>query len=306
MRRSYKKDNRNNEKRALPYSATSQSKTVFLASKTVGFMKVETSKRIEAKTWEDLWKRAEVAEWDELSEAVHQILKKVIVGTKGKLILEAGSGTGRISFKLREEDVGNTVLLDISKAAIEISKKFFKERDQTGFFVRGSIFNIPVKDESVDIVWNAGVLEHFLDRERVLALREMTRVCKKKGFIITLNPYSRAIFYRAGKWIAEKRRKWVYGYEQPIKSMTKYAVENCIWIAEYSTDFDTSIRFVSNIPYLRYLIPLLRGLCKKLPTYISNHLGYLKVSIAVKAKCSPKKSISTSGARKRVSYLQEE
>lgn len=246
-------------------------------------METKKGKKV-AKVWEDIWKKAKVGEWDKLSETIYQILYKGTVGTKGKLMLEAGSGTGRISFRLKEGERGNVILLDVSKTAIKISKEFFKERGQVGFFILGSIFKIPIRDNSIDIVWNAGVLEHFSDYERKLALKEMTRICRKNGLIITLNPYSRAVFYRIGKWFAEKRNRWIYGYEKPIKSMTKYAVENCVWIAEYSADLNTSIGFLSSIPYLRYFIPILRKLFKKLPTYVSNHFGYLLISIGIKVR----------------------
>lgn len=236
------------------------------------------------KIWEDIWKKAKVEEWDNLSETIYQILRKETVVKKSKLMLEAGSGTGRISFRLKERGGGDVILLDVSNAAIRISKKIFKERGQIGFFILGSIFEIPIRDNSIDIVWNAGVLEHFSDYERILALKEMVKVCKKNGLIITLNPYSKAIFYRIGKWFAEKRNRWTYGYEKPVKSMTKYTIENCVWIAEYSADFDASIGFLSSIAYLRYFTPILHKLFKKLPTYVSNHLGYLLASVAIKVR----------------------
>jgi len=246
---------------------------------------METKKGKEvAKIWEDIWKKAKLEEWDNLSETIYRILCEATVGIKDKLMLEAGSGTGRISLKLKEEGRRDVILLDVSKTAVRISKEYFKERGQIGFLILGSIFNIPVRDNSIDIVWNAGVLEHFSDHERTLALKEMTRVCEKNGSIVTLNPYSRAIFYIIGKWFAEKRNTWIYGYEKPIKSMTKYAVKNCVWIAEYSADFDTSIGFLSSIPYLRHFVPILHKLSKKLPTYTLNHLGYLLISIAIKAR----------------------
>lgn len=237
-----------------------------------------------AKIWEGIWEKAKVEEWDALSETIHRSLRKEIASTNSRMILEAGSGTGRISFKLKEEEKGDVILLDISKTAVRISRNFFKRRGLTGFFILGSIFKIPIKDDFIDIVWNAGVLEHFSDYKRILALKEMTRVCKKNGLIITLNPYSRAIFYRIGKWFAEKRNRWIYGYEKPIKSITGYAVENCQWIAEHPTDLDVSIGFLSSVPYLRYFIPMLHELFKKLPTCISDHFGYLLISIAIKVK----------------------
>ena len=242
-------------------------------------MKTEEQKVVE--NWEGVWKKLKIGKWDYVSEVIYQTLYKYVPCTKAKLILEAGSGSGRISCRLKESSKSEVVLLDISKTAIKISKKVFAERGQTGFFVLGSIFNMPLKDEVFDFVWNAGVLEHFSDYERFFAFKEMVRVCKRNGLIVTLNPYSRALFYKIGKWFAEKTNKWIYGYEKPIKSMKGFK-ENCIIIAEYSVDFDTTINFLSFIPILNRFTTLLKKIFKKLPERVLNHYGYLLVSIARK------------------------
>lgn len=241
-------------------------------------------KKEKVEIWDRIWTKARVEQWDELSETIYRILSKVTMQTRDKLILEAGSGTGRISLRLKKEDKGNVVLLDISKTAVQLSKKFFEEQGQTGFFIQGSALEIPIKGDSIDIVWNAGVLEHFRDNERIQLLKEMARICKDTGFIITFNPYSKAIFYRIGKYVSEKRKRWIYGYEQPVKSLTQYAIENRFWITEYSVGFNTSIDFLSSIPYSRYFLKMLRKLSRKLPQFLSNHFGYLLVSISVKAR----------------------
>lgn len=233
-----------------------------------------------ARVWENIWGRVKVGEWDRLSETIYRILRRETAGMKCRLLLEAGSGTGRISFKLKKEERGNVILLDVSELAIKISKEFFEGRDQVGFFILGSVFRIPIRDHSVDVVWSAGVLEHFSDEEIESALKEMARVCREKGLIVTLSPYAKAVFYRIGKWVAERRNRWVYGYEKPIESMTRYVAGNCVLIAEYPADFETSINFLSYIPYARFFLPVLRRLLRKLPTCVSDHFGYLLVSVA--------------------------
>ncbi|UCG45368.1 MAG: class I SAM-dependent methyltransferase [Candidatus Bathyarchaeota archaeon] len=234
--------------------------------------------------WESHWKKAKVEEWDDMSETILRALLRGAADLKGKLFLEAGSGTGRISFRLKEDEQGDVILLDVSRTAIGMSKHFFENRGQAGYFILGSIFRIPIQSDSIDVVWNAGVLEHFTEYETRLAIGEMARVCRKHGVLITLNPYSKAVLYRIGKWFAEKRKRWIYGFERPVKSITGYPAEGCTWIAEYSTDFDTSIGFLSSIPSLRFFIPLLRRFFKRLPPRILNRFGYLLVSIASKGK----------------------
>jgi len=246
-------------------------------------MEAEKGKEI-ARIWDSLWKKVKVEEWDKPSETIYQILCKAIIARKDKLMLEAGSGTGRISLKLMRERKATVILLDVSKTAIKMSKEHFKERGQVGFFILGSIFNMPIKTNSIDIVWNAGVLEHFSEHERTLALKEMAKACRNNGLIITINPYSRSLLYRVGKWVAEKRKKWIYGYEKPVNSMTKHAMDNCLWVTEYSADFDTSINFLSSIPYSRYFIPIICKIFNRLPTHIPKYFGYLLISVAIKVK----------------------
>lgn len=237
------------------------------------------SEKDAVKLWNGLWKKTKIGEWDNLSETIYGILQREIIGNNS-FILEAGSGTGRISLKLRQEKKGNVILLDVSKEAILTSKKIFNNQNQEGVFIVGSIFKMPIKHNSVDVTWNAGVLEHFTEYQRKLALKEMAVVCKENGLVITLNPYSKAVFYRIGKWFAEKRNKWRYGFEKPVKSMVRYTVDNCTWVSEYSTGFETSLHFLSNIPFLRYFIPIFLKVLQILPTNLLNHIGYLVVSIA--------------------------
>ena len=140
-------------------------------------MKTKKEKEI-AEKWEDIWKKIKLEKWDKLSEKTYQILRKETLGMKTQVLLEAGSGTGRISFKLKEDTKRDVILLDVSRIAIKISKKLFEERGQIGFFILGSILKIPIRDDTIDVAWNAGVLEHFSESERSLALREMTSLQK--------------------------------------------------------------------------------------------------------------------------------
>jgi methylase of polypeptide subunit release factors len=57
-----------------------------------------------------------------------QILCREMLGANSKLVLEAGSGTGWGSLKLRKDKNVNVMLLDVSRTAIRISKSSFKEQ----------------------------------------------------------------------------------------------------------------------------------------------------------------------------------
>lgn len=111
-------------------------------------------------------------------------------------ILEAGSEIGVTSFLLKSK---NKYLLDLNNQAIEISKKLAEgigEKDKCNFIV-GDMFNTEFENNYFDVVFNAGVLEHFDQDEIVLALKEYKRICKKGGKIIIGLPNHYCKVYRS-------------------------------------------------------------------------------------------------------------
>ncbi len=250
-------------------------------------MKVKIENKAEEnwnKVWEDL--NEKTAEWNELSELILTILIKEISKVKDKKILEAGSGTGRISLRLAQKGARVT-LLDTSPKAIEFSKKLFSKYNQNGVFVNNSIFNIPFPNETFDVVWNAGVLEHFLKEKQEIALKEMIRVCKKDGVIITLNPYQGAIFYRIGRWFLERKGQWQIDYEMPIKTLKNFSENNNFLVdKEYNIGFFESLNYMIHIPLISYLIRIILKIKNKLlggkAFMLKNFGGYLLVTIIKK------------------------
>ncbi|UCG68441.1 MAG: class I SAM-dependent methyltransferase [Thermoplasmata archaeon] len=95
-------------------------------------------------------------------------------------ILEVGCGTGYGTHKLG--DMGYTSFaLDYSPRAT-----IFWDRESANFFIADG-FHIPFKSDSFDLVWNAGVLEHFPDPQPMI--REMIRVCRPGGTVCIIVPY---------------------------------------------------------------------------------------------------------------------
>ncbi|GAW29465.1 glycosyltransferase [Carboxydocella sp. ULO1] len=138
--------------------------------------------------------------------------------SEGACLLEVGSGSGEISAALAQNGYECT-LLDASDVALNLSKLLFENNNCKGNFVKGDLFNLPFPDESFDIVWNSGVLEHFDDVEIVAALREMRRVSRK--FVVVAVPNASCVFYRLAKWYLESQDKWEYGKETPKSSLKK-------------------------------------------------------------------------------------
>jgi SAM-dependent methyltransferase len=125
---------------------------------------------------------------------------------EGSIVLEAGCGTGQTLALLSQRH--ETTGLDISRAALNLAQSNCKNP------VLGSIFKIPFQDNTFDLVYNSGVIEHFEDPINVAAIREMARVTKLAGRVIIIVPNTLCLWYKAGKCVAVMMKNFEFGYEE--------------------------------------------------------------------------------------------
>ncbi|SKC84197.1 class I SAM-dependent methyltransferase [Maledivibacter halophilus] len=200
--------------------------------------------------WDKIWQNElerlnSNSKWvfnDNLSKEIYLTLKREIGDIKGKKILEAGSGSGRISLKLAL-DGAHVYLLDYSDKALEVSKKYFERYNCEGEFIKADLTKkLPFKDDFFDIVWNGGVMEHFDLQEQISISREIFRIAKE---FHTFNPYTKSFFYRLGKWTAEMTKNWPYGVEHPVTTMKNiFERSGFILQREYSVAHVISLDFL--------------------------------------------------------------
>ncbi len=221
-----------------------------------------------ARTWSDYWasQTGRVDEWDALSEVIFQTLKREAGTLEGKSIMEAGCGTGRISAQLAREGASVTCL-DIVPAALEVARAHFDAPGlRSARFIEGSVLSLP-RDESYDIVWNAGLLEHFGEDDQRLALAECVALLKPGGRVIALTPYARSIAYRVAKCLLERIGKWPYGRETPVRSLRPVVPAGARLLREYTVSF---------LPFLldcHKFIRCLRAPCRIGRTALTRILG---------------------------------
>lgn len=99
------------------------------------------------------------------------------------LLLEAGSGTSETSMLMDKRGGGRKLIaLDIVLPVVERSHPVMDVR------VCGDIFHLPFPNNSIDGVWNVGVMEHFTQSEIDQILAEFHRVLKNGGPLILLWP----------------------------------------------------------------------------------------------------------------------
>tara|TARA_B100000315_G_C14497769_1_gene550883 strand:- start:199 stop:765 length:567 start_codon:yes stop_codon:yes gene_type:complete len=103
------------------------------------------------------------------------------VEQKGINILEAGSGLSESSALIDFQDQ-RYISLDISNVALGKNVN-----DQIK--LQGDLFNIPITDKQIDLIFNVGVHEHYCDEENEKIFNEYYRVLKKNGLIVLLWPH---------------------------------------------------------------------------------------------------------------------
>jgi len=87
--------------------------------------------------------------------------------------IECGSGSSQSSSKINKGE-RKLLALDISRPALLKAKEVLV----IDFHVQGDIFNLPFRSDSIDGIWNFGVMEHFKEDELIAILTEFKRVLK--------------------------------------------------------------------------------------------------------------------------------
>lgn len=107
------------------------------------------------------------------------------------VVLEAGSGPGQGSvFMSKDNRVREAIALDHDQKALDSnsykSEKFNK--------IVGDITKLPLKDKSVDVIWNSSTMEHLSNEDFVKGVDEFSRVLKDDGYVFVGVPYKQGLF----------------------------------------------------------------------------------------------------------------
>jgi len=103
---------------------------------------------------------------------------------KAGVYVELGCGTGETSSRINRERF-TCIGLDVSSVVLK------RARQQSAYdhYVVGNILKLPLADESIDGVWNVGVMEHFSREELSHVFREFNRVLKPAGCVVLFWPW---------------------------------------------------------------------------------------------------------------------
>lgn len=100
-----------------------------------------------------------------------------IIDSGAKKILEVGAGTGTMSVFLSNMGMEVTTI-DNDPKVLELAKQAKAKFGGRNYFQEADAFNLPFTDNSFDLIFHQGLLEHFADSDIHKLLTEHLRVAK--------------------------------------------------------------------------------------------------------------------------------
>lgn len=93
-------------------------------------------------------------------------------------VLECGCGSAEVSVALASLGYRCT-LLDAAPAALHVARRRFERQGLAATYTLGNVYRLPFPDNTFDVLTSFGLLEHFVDVDKVIA--EMVRVVRPGG-----------------------------------------------------------------------------------------------------------------------------
>ena len=145
----------------------------------------------ERKHWDDFWKRDRDLDeiYDNDGRIPEEILKRMDI--RDAIVMEVGAATARDSVVLAENGAVS-VALDYSHEALRLAHLAAQRAEATLLLVCGDALALPFKENSIDLVFHQGVLEHF--RDPALLLNENARVLKRNGTVLVDVPQTLHVY----------------------------------------------------------------------------------------------------------------
>ncbi len=185
-------------------------------------------------TWDRYWRSGDPG------YASHQeITSRIMNLTNGEdIIVEIGAGPGVDAIDIASSD-RSVIALDLSREALRLMKS--KTDGLCVIPVLADALALPFKDNSVDLIYHQGVMEHFRDPGSFLA--QQKSVLRKGGFLIADVPQTFTLYTIKKRW-AIFRNKWFAGWETQISpgQLHRLLSKNDFLVREiYGRDYDLNL-----------------------------------------------------------------
>jgi ubiquinone/menaquinone biosynthesis C-methylase UbiE len=164
-------------------------------------------------TWDSNWEKSLIPDYH------LELIRLIKRYSPGKKVLEVGFGTGGDLIELAKKNF-SCFGIESSKVAYKNSLKKFPKSIKTIF---GDAEELPWRDNSFNLIFHQGVLEHFKDPQKFL--QEQYRVLSPGGILIIDVPHKWNI-YTLFRIIKSYKGIWYGGWErsysaQELKNLTK-------------------------------------------------------------------------------------
>lgn len=176
----------------------------------------------EREKWDQIYSSQELGQEDETLRAFNlefaaNVLQLLPDGGK---TIEVGSGGGWQSLALARTGKFETSLLDFSNEALNYSKKVFQRENLISQYILQDAFSFGTPD--YDLVFNAGVLEHYTVGQQVNLLKAMASRSRK--YVLALVPNATSYWYWIWRNYYSANNTWPFGKEIPLTDLSEVFV----------------------------------------------------------------------------------
>jgi ubiquinone/menaquinone biosynthesis C-methylase UbiE len=141
----------------------------------------------------------------------HEIVSRYINEEEFPHIIEIGCGTSIDTNLIAEQNKsGKYFAIDISKNSISNILKINQYFHSHIHFLVGDTFNLPFKENSFNLAFSQGLIEHF--KNPITVIKEHMRVLKTGGFLI-INVPQKFTGYTLMKKNQMRKGEWELGWE---------------------------------------------------------------------------------------------
>ncbi|MDF1593545.1 MAG: class I SAM-dependent methyltransferase [Desulfobacterales bacterium] len=160
----------------------------------------------------------------------YDIIQKYISRTEAPMVMEIGCGTGiDINLIKKRNRTITAVGSDISEKSIQVALKICRDFGNLMVLFVGDTLMLPLKSETVDILFSQGLVEHFKDPEAVIA--EQVRVLRNGGILI-VNVPQKYTGYTVMKKRLMREGKWALGWEKEFSYRDLKQIGNNLGLIE--------------------------------------------------------------------------
>ena len=204
----------------------------------------ELVKRIKARTASMKW-RPNYEEWvqkrvwqERYCEPVLENLKRYVPDWKQVTILDLGSGMGGLVVRLQQEGC-NVLGLDYCFDYCIITKLRGMRYSCQSQVINGVAERIPLKDQSVDVIFCYQVIEHVFDP--LAMLREIRRVIRTNGLVFITVP---------NRWTPYDHHYHLWGINYLPRPMAEWVIK--VLGRDKGTDTSAGVQKLSDMHYFSF------------------------------------------------------